>query len=284
MHLTMKLFFLLVVTIALASGKPSPGPKIGRRSFFQPSVRVIHGDDATEGQYPYQISYQWGILGVYEHVCGGSIISPTFILTAGHCVTQVPEIGEHKIVAGITELNEKNNERQEIQVVEKIVHPNFTGGVGPNDVALLKLAKPLEFGDLVKPVVLPEADSVPSGDSVLTGWGSTSTTVIPVLPNHLQTVTIPILEYTDCKTAIDALLDGEANPLSEVSNICTHSKSNGEGACSGDSGGPLAQNGTVIGIVSWGFTPCGSEKAPSVYTRVSNFIDFIKENVNDLPK
>ncbi|EFA05699.1 chymotrypsin-like proteinase 6A precursor precursor [Tribolium castaneum] len=281
----MKLFFVFALFIALVSAKPSPGLKIGRRSFLHPGARIINGNDATEGQYPYQISYQWGILGVFEHVCGGSILSPTFILTAGHCVTEVPEIGAHKIVAGITELNEKNNERQEINVVQKIVHPNFTGGVGPNDVALLKLATPLVFGDLVKPVVLPEADSVPSGDSVLTGWGSTSTTVIPVLPNHLQTVTIPILEYTDCKLAIDALLnDGEENPLSEVSNICTHPVANGEGACSGDSGGPLAQNGTVIGIVSWGFTPCGSEKAPSVYTRVSNFIDFIKENVNDLPK
>ncbi|XP_044260985.1 trypsin-1-like [Tribolium madens] len=277
----MKLFTFLTIAIAFASAKS--GTKIGLRTFHRPNPRIINGDDAAKGQFPYQISYQWGILGLHEHVCGGSILSPTFILTAGHCVTEVPSQGEHRIVAGITELNEQNNERQEIQVVEKIVHPDFNGGVGPNDIALLKLATPLEFGDLVQPVVLPEAGSEPTGDSVLTGWGSTSTTIIPSLPNHLQTATVPILSYDDCKKAVDALLDeNQEDPLSEVSNVCTAPLSKGESACLGDSGGPLAQNGTIVGIVSWGFVPCSYPEAPSVYTKVSNFVDFIKEHVHDL--
>jgi prostatin (serine protease 8) len=275
----MKTFLLVTLLVATASATL---PKIG---LFHPRERIINGQDAADGQFPYQISYQWGLLGFYQHVCGGSIISPTWILTAGHCVTEVPALGEYKIIAGITGLNENNADKQEINVIDKIVHPNFNGGVGPNDVALLRLATPLEFNDRVQPISLPAADSEPSGDTVLSGWGSISTSELPEMPNQLQTADLPLLSLDDCSAAIDALLEpGEENPLSEESNVCTGPLSGGTGACSGDSGGPLAQDDTVIGIVSWGFTPCGSEGAPSVYTKVSNFIDFINENVSDLPK
>ncbi|KAJ3617354.1 hypothetical protein MTP99_007084 [Tenebrio molitor] len=275
----MKTFLLVTLLVATASATL---PKIG---LFHPRERIINGQDAADGQFPYQISYQWGLLGFYQHVCGGSIISPTWILTAGHCVTEVPALGEYKIIAGITGLNENNADKQEINVIDKIVHPNFNGGVGPNDVALLRLATPLEFNDRVQPISLPAADSEPSGDTVLSGWGSISTSEFPEMPNQLQTADLPLLSLDDCSAAIDALLEpGEENPLSAESNVCTGPLSGGTGACSGDSGGPLAQDDTVIGIVSWGFTPCGSEGAPSVYTKVSNFIDFINENVSDLPK
>jgi prostatin (serine protease 8) len=279
MSYTMKTFLLVTLLVATASATL---PKIG---LFHPRERIINGQDAADGQFPYQISYQWGLLGFYQHVCGGSIISPTWILTAGHCVTEVPALGEYKIIAGITGLNENNADKQEINVIDKIVHPNFNGGVGPNDVALLRLATPLEFNDRVQPISLPAADSEPSGDTVLSGWGSISTSEFPEMPNQLQTADLPLLSLDDCSAAIDALLEpGEENPLSEESNVCTGPLSGGTGACSGDSGGPLAQDDTVIGIVSWGFTPCGSQGAPSVYTKVSNFIDFINENVSDLPK
>lgn len=49
--------------------------------------RVIGGSDAQEGQFPYQISLRVG----GEHVCGGTIISNKFILTAAHCVEKIPE-------------------------------------------------------------------------------------------------------------------------------------------------------------------------------------------------
>lgn len=75
--------------------------------------------------------------------------------------------------------------------------------------------------------------------------------------------------------------------MDEATNVCTGPLYDAISSCSGDSGGPLAQegaNGTeVIGIVSWGVSPCGYPGAPSVYVKVSSFIDFISENVPDLP-
>ncbi|KAJ3644417.1 hypothetical protein Zmor_022150 [Zophobas morio] len=280
----MKFLLIFVIWLTIASAKPA-SQTIPKPAFFRPNPRITNGEDAQEGQFPHQVSYQWGIFGLLEHVCGGTIISQKWILTAGHCVTQIPEIGDHVILVGITNLFEETPERQQINIVQKIVHPNFGGSVGPNDIALLELETLLVFGDLVKPIGLPAVDSIPLGNAILSGWGSVSLVVIPNLPDILQTVTTPVLSFDDCNAAIQPLLEeGQENPLSGESNICTRPLTGGISVCSGDSGGPLIQDNTIIGIVSWGFTPCGSEGAPSVYTRVSNFIDFINEFVTDLPK
>lgn len=62
-----------------------------------------------------------------------------------------------------------------------------------------------------------------------------------------------------------------------ATNLCTGPLTGGLSTCSGDSGGPLIQNGEVIGIVSWGFIPCGTTNAPSVFVTVADYegwIDF----------
>lgn len=71
----------------------------------------------------------------------------------------------------------------------------------------------------------------------------------------------------------------------DETNVCTGPLYDAISACSGDSGGPLAQqeSNELIGIVSWGVSPCGYAGAPSVYVKVSSFINFISANVPDLP-
>lgn len=99
-----------------------------------------------------------------------------------------------------------------------------------------------------------------------------------------------ILIYTrlflECAAALTALF-GSPDPL-DVTNVCTGPLYDGISACSGDSGGPLAQfgpsnNTELIGVVSWGVSPCGYAGAPSVFVKVSSFVDFISANVPDLP-
>ncbi|XP_049773116.1 trypsin-1-like [Schistocerca cancellata] len=248
---------------------PHTGP--GRR-FALSRGRIYGGHDATRGEFPYQVSLQHVALGLRYHNCGGSILSSNVILTAGHCAVS---IGRYIAVAGDHDLSSNEGSEQEVGVSDQIVHPDYPGGVAANDIAVFLLESSLSLGTYVQAISLPSAGSIPAGGSiaVLSGWGSTETASTPDI---LQTVDVSIIDYETCSQNIDDL-DVGSNPLTETM-VCTGPIYDGISVCSGDSGGPLAQNGELIGIVSWGVDPCGSPGAPSVYTRVSAHLDFINQN------
>lgn len=142
----------------------------------------------------------------------------------------------------------------------------------------MKLDGKIEFNDSVKPIGLPNAGDEPSGKAVISGWGSISTTNYPNYPVNLQRADLEIVNNKDCGDALAKLL-GSSYPLNAASNVCSGPLNHSAGACSGDSGGPLIQGSTLIGVVSWGIVPCGIVGAPSVYTKVSNFVGFINSNI-----
>lgn len=77
---------------------------------------------------------------------------------------------------------------------EIVLHPNFTGdGVGPNDIALLRLSVTLTFNDFIQPAELPVNDSVSSGVAVVSGWGAISEVIIPINAIRLRSAILNIL-------------------------------------------------------------------------------------------
>ncbi|KAJ8945720.1 hypothetical protein NQ314_009082 [Rhamnusium bicolor] len=105
------------------------------------------------------------------------------------------------------------------------------------------------------------------------------------MPSTLQFASLPYLNATACKTALDIVLNGAPHPLDLDTNICTGPLTGGSSICTGDSGGPLIYsrwNSTieVIGISSWGITPCGRVGAPSVYVKIFPYLDWIRDNVS----
>ncbi|XP_076679470.1 trypsin-1-like [Andrena cerasifolii] len=242
--------------------------------------RIVGGSEAKPGQFPWQVSLQWGWLSGMSHFCGGSILNSQWVVTAGHCVNAVPSYGKFVVKAGKHNLKLTEGSEQVVEVVKSIVHEEYPGNVAPYDIALLKLATPLKLNNFVQPISLPQPNSTPSGTAVLTGWGSTSRTSSPIMPDKLQTAPLPLIDLVTCKSAIEKLTGN--SPLHET-NVCSGPLTGGYSACSGDSGGPLVlnQNGKteLIGIVSWGIVPCGTQGAPSVYTKVSAFVDWIQTNI-----
>ncbi|XP_049766550.1 kallikrein-7-like [Schistocerca cancellata] len=161
-------------------------------------------------------------------------------------------------VAGINSLTSDSAIEQRVQVAQQIRHPSYQeiDNVAINDVAVFQLQSSLTLGA--------------GSSATLSGWGSTSTGLLPHMPDILQWVNVSVISNTEC-----ALLLGDS-PLNDDS-VCTGPVDGSISACEGDSGGPLAQDGTLIGIVSWGIWPCGAEDAPSVFTRVAAFTDFINQ-------
>ncbi|KAL6429915.1 hypothetical protein ACFW04_007639 [Cataglyphis niger] len=234
--------------------------------------KITDGEDATPGEFPYQVSIRWGIppLIPLNHACGGSILNERYILTAGHCVLK---FGKLKVLAGKHHISKDEDTQQEVAVERAIVHEKYPGGVAPYDIAILKLKTPLIFNKRVSAISLPRQNEIRTGKAVLSGWGSISKKLRPLLPEVLQKVTVPVLDNQSCLNKFPNNIIGKKPELYD-SQICTDAI--GEvSACSGDSGGPLVQleNNTPIqiGIVSWGVMPCGVNRVPSVYTRVASY-------------
>ena len=83
---------------------------------------------------------------------------------------------------------------------------------------------------MVKPIALPKSESIPEGQSTLSGWGSTSTSNNPVMPNTLQKAELPVIDLKTCLKAIKEIESGDV-PLHET-NVCTGPLDGGYSACS----------------------------------------------------
>lgn len=139
-----------------------------------------------------------------------------------------------------------------------------------NDISLLKLATGLSFNAKVQPIALDRNFIGGGVSTTLSGWGYTKYPATQV-PNNLQYITLKTISNQDCADAYigTKIIDSE---------LCTFTKI-GEGTCKGDSGGPLVSSGSLVGIVSWG-NPCALGD-PDIYTRVSDFADWIEENMKN---
>ena len=230
-----------------------------------PTGRIIGGANTTIEKVPYQISLQ--MYG--SHMCGGSIISRNYILTAGHCVAN--NVEQMSIVIGTTNIKGHGIRHKVAKVIR---HESFSAnyyGIPVDDIALVRLSEPIEIRENSKPIELFKKGEVAQAGSysTITGWGITENGI----PEVLQTVTVPIITKKKCHN--DYSYWGGI----PAGQICAAYPEGGKDACQGDSGGPLAVNGRLAGIVSWG-NGCAQPGKPGVYTEVAFYRDWIKKHAN----
>ncbi|XP_047346991.1 trypsin-1-like [Vespa velutina] len=273
----MKLILFATLFVVALAEKPYLGFNL---PLFSP--RIVGGENANKGEFPYQVSLQWGLTSSNtKHFCGGSILNEKWIITAGHCILAVPSVGAFVVKAGKHNIKYSEKGEQIIKVKRSIVHELYPGGVAPYDIALVELQAPLSLSKEISAINLPNPEDVPTGNVLLSGWGSISKTSVAEMPDILQKANLPLISINECYNALNDLIG--PSPLADT-NICSGPLTGGYSACSGDSGGPLVQksNGKteLVGIVSWGIIPCGTRGAPSVYTRVSAFNNWILQNIS----
>lgn len=143
-----------------------------------------------------------------------------------------------------------------------------------NDIALVRVDRPIQFGPKMKPICLPfEGNNAeePAVGSVMTvaGWGLT---MVENEKRAKRAVSILLWETDKCNKVFH--VDG--------THLCA--AETGKNSCNGDSGGPLmyefAKRKMVLeGIVSYGVIDCRDNKFPGVYTRVRNFYNWMNQQM-----
>ncbi|MET8097368.1 trypsin-like serine protease [Streptomyces sp. NPDC005236] len=248
--------------------------------------KIIGGTTTTITTAPWmaQLWYYDEAKGI-GFFCGGSVVSPTKILTAAHCTKD--ENGKTydwaangAIVTGTSQLptDTSLNGGTVTGVSRQWTHPSYSPTRIDNDVAVLTLANPVT----VKPIRMTtsgDTTSYASGTkATLYGWGRTTSTTQDI-SDVLKTATLPINSDTTCAAAYGTdFIKGHM--------VCAGTKATGTDAgtttaCNGDSGGPLIVGGRIVGVVSWGVQDCVAKGAYSVFSKVSTYVGAAWPRVED---
>ncbi|KAK8144591.1 hypothetical protein G3M48_005607 [Beauveria asiatica] len=267
--------------------------------------RIIGGENVPEGEIKWIVSLrnQEG-----THVCGGSLLNSTTVLTAAHCLK-----GKVVSVTAGTVSIKTGGVSAAVASAEK--HPNYRpgspktcpvslpwngneckrlralpGGTEENDLAMLKLSTPIDLTEYAR-LPLVGGDAVVNTTAISAGWGAQTPIELSedkdgkrkpaVGPEILSKVVLDIHAREVC-----AAKGKDQHITTNDTFICAGGQ--GKNSCAGDSGGPLfvPETQLLLGVVSWSVkdkkanTYCGD--SPTVFTRVGSYIDWIKETSNRL--
>ena len=161
--------------------------------------------ESDEVRAPWAVSLGRWVGGQFQHHCTGSIIAPSIILTAAHCVTDPYFNMETFVVkAGVTNLQETTG--QEAQMRKAIFHPKWRSEgerIIYYDIAVIFLSTPLLLGPEVQPICLPTTSHQAIkkgmiGDGITTvGWGRDEK---DIFGKELTSIDVTIRSNEECNS------------------------------------------------------------------------------------
>jgi len=243
--------------------------------------RVINGVDAKPGAWPWQV-----LIKMFDQPhCGGSIVSPWYIVTAAHCLHNKEAITDKfTIVTGEHDFDKSEGPEMSIPAEKLIVHPKFSFAHLDFDIALIKLKWPVQFkkGVTAKVCMPQKGDKLPVGTNCfITGWGKTDG--YGSMHNILQQAKLPVVDNAKCNS-----LNQNKTQIAVTSNmVCAgFGPAQPTGGCHGDSGGPFVCQSPqgawfLQGAVSWGSGRCDTSEAYTVFSRISAYRGWIDTNMKN---
>ncbi|XP_068794624.1 acrosin-like [Struthio camelus] len=238
-------------------------------------MRVVGGMNAQPGSWPWIVSIQVPWLIGTKHLCGGSLISPQWVLTAAHCFKDSGDIELWRVVIGATRLSQLGPETQVRSIKRLVVHEYYNNRSQRNDIALLELDQPVQCSYYIQLACVPDASLRVSELSpcYISGWGATQEGSRR-RPDVLQEAMVHLIDTRICNSS------QWYGGLVKNSNLCAGYQQGTIDTCQGDSGGPLvckdknADYYWLVGVTSWG-TGCGRVQQPGIYTSTQHFYNWI---------
>ncbi|XP_065334618.1 uncharacterized protein LOC135935916 [Cloeon dipterum] len=259
---------------------------------LQPTKHIFGGNKAQTGNHPWHVYIDNEVTGA---TCGGTLISPTAVLTAAHCIYG-SEAEDFVVAVGMYDKRQRRASGVQRRLISSLItHPKYDHKGTISDVGLMILNEKINITDHVRPICLWNEDSdsnlarVAGTEAMAVGFGLADNYTVP---DKLQEARLPIRDHKECYLSKRKFFEKYLVP---GDNFCA-GYMNGTTTCNGDSGGSLSveKDGRwfIRGIVSFGKSKKvkfeGKERLLcdpneySLFADITSYMDWIVESTPEI--